>query len=57
MLLMVLLWLLIPAEQIIKPKQQLAFPILTLYPLNKPMRWVLSLVPFKKVETRHREVQ
>lgn len=28
-----------PAEQIIKPKQQLAFPLLTLYPLNRPVRW------------------
>lgn len=27
-----------PAEQIIKPKQQLAFPLLTLYPLNRPVR-------------------
>ena len=49
MLLMVLLWHLIPIEQIIKPKQHWAFFILTLYPLNKPMRCESMLSHFSRV--------
>ena len=49
MFLMVLLWHLIPIEQIIKPKQHWAFFILTLYPLNKPMRCESMLSHFGRV--------